>query len=197
MIRVPQAVEGLERKSLFAAYMIKPLPVLVLGLLLQQFAVAAPSAPSIAPPFGLSWIETRKEINQLIDEAHLRLIQKNTVDHRESWTVQGFDQPYLSTVVFYFVKDNLDEVELQYQDPSWTLGQYGELMSQIKEDLDRKYGRGEMLTRSRELAKDVSQTVLGYRWQGREQALDLMFYAAEREPLFFRLLSMHYKQAHR
>jgi hypothetical protein len=100
-------------------------------------------------------------------------------------------------VVFYFVKDNLDEVELQYQDPSWTLGQYGELMSQIKEDLDRKYGRGEMLTRSRELAKDVSQTVLGYRWQGREQALDLMFYAAEREPLFFRLLSMHYKQAHR
>jgi hypothetical protein len=177
--------------------MIKPVAFLAFAILVQQLAAAAPSTPPITPPFGLSWIETRGQINQLIEQAHLRLIQKDTVDRRESWTVQGFDQPYLSAVVFYFVKENLDEVELQYQEPSWTAGQYGELMAEIKEDLDRKYGRGEMLTRSRELAKDVSQTVLGYRWQGHDQALDLMFYAAEREPLAFRLLSMHYKQAHR
>lgn len=176
--------------------MTKPLGLLAFGLLLQQIVVAAPSMPSIPPPFGLSWGETRSQINQLIERAHVRLVQKETIDHRETWTVQGFDEPYLSAVVFYFAADNLDEVELQYRDPSWTLGQYGELMGQIKGELERKYGRSEVLARTRGAEKDISQTVLGYRWQGHDEALDLVFYAAEREPLAFRLLSMHYKQAH-
>jgi len=183
-----------------AAQIMKPLALLAFGLLLQQIVVAAPStpaiAPPIAPPFGLSWVETPSQITRLIERAHVRLVRKETVEHRESWTVQGFDQPYLNAVVFYFIGDALDEVELQYADPSWTLGQYGQLMGQIKEELEHKYGRSEVLARTRGKEKDVSQTVLGYRWQSHDQALDLMFYAAEHEPLAFRLLSMHYKQAH-
>jgi hypothetical protein len=53
-----------------------------------------------------------------------------------------------------------------------------------------------VLARERGPAKGVSQTVVGYRWQQPDQALDLVFYAAERDPLIFRLLSMHYKLAH-
>jgi hypothetical protein len=88
-------------------------------------------------------------------------------------------------------------VEFQYYDTDWSIGQYGERMEKVKEELDFKYGRGEMLARERGPAKDVSQTLVGYRWQQPDQALDLVFYAAERDPLAFRLLSMHYKLAHR
>jgi hypothetical protein len=34
---------------------------------------------------------------------------------------------------------------------------------------------------------------VAYRWQQPEQALDLVFYSAEREPQAFRLLSLHYQ----
>ena len=175
----------------------KQLALLVAGLFLHISVIAGATRESMAPPFGLSWVESRSQISQLIDQAHLRLVKKDTAEDRESWTVEGFDQPGLSAVVFYFIGDALDEVELQYSDPDWSLGQYGELMEKVKEELDFKYGRGEMLARERGPAKDVSQTLVGYRWQQPDQALDLVFYAAERDPLAFRLLSMHYKLAHR
>ncbi len=78
---------------------------------------------------------------------------------------------------------------------AWTLGQFGEFMEQIKQELDLKYGRGVVLAHSRGPEKDVSQTVVGYRWQQPKQALDLVFYSAERQPLAFRLLSMRYTPA--
>jgi hypothetical protein len=133
----------------------------------------------------------------LIDAAHVRLAQKETADGRETWTVEGFDQPGLSAVLFCFAGDDLDEVELQYRDPSWSLGHYGEFMEQLKQELDLKYGRAEVLAHDRGPEKDVSQTVVGYRWQQSGQALDLIFYSAERQPLAFRLLSMRYKLAQR
>ena len=171
----------------------KSFALLAIGLCLSGPALGAADNQPIAPPFGLSWVETRSRIAQLIDEAHVRLSQKETVAGRETWTVEGFDLPGLSAVLFFFAGDTLEEMELQYRDPKWSLQQFGELMQQVKQQLDLKYGRGEVLARSREPEKDISQTVVGYRWQQPGQALDLVFYSAEREPLAFRLLSMHYK----
>jgi hypothetical protein len=176
--------------------MTKLLTFVAIGLVIRGAALVAATSEPISPPFGLSWIESHSQISDLIQEAHLRLTKKDKVDGRESWTVEGFDQPGMSAVVFYFVDDSMDEVELQYSDPGWSVGQYGELMEKVKEELDLKYGRAEMLARERGPTKDVSQTIVGYRWQQPSQALDLVFYAAEREPLAFRLLSIHYKLAH-
>lgn len=174
----------------------KSIVLTAVAIFLTCSAAIAIERESIEPPFGLSWVENRARIAQLLDEAHLRLAQKEKVDGREIWTVDGFDQPGLSAVLFTFAGDNLDGLELQYRDPSWSLGRFGEFMEQIKQELDLKYGRGAVLAHSRGPEKDVSQTVVGYRWQQPDQALDLVFYSAEREPLAFRLLSMRYSPAH-
>lgn len=148
---------------------------------------------SISPPFDLSWGATRTEIEDLITKANLQPPRKETVEEKEIWTVQGFDQPGLTAVLFYFSKESLTEVELQYGDPAWNLARYAEFINEVKQDLDLKYGRAQVLSHTREPEKDVSQTVVAYRWQQPEQALDLVFYSAEREPQAFRLLSLHYQ----
>lgn len=174
----------------------KTFPLFALGLLVGGTSLLAADVEQITPPFGLSWVETRARIANLIEEAHVRLAQKENVDDGEAWTVEGFDQPDLSAVVFHFAGDNLDEVELQYREPAWSLNQYGQFMEQLKQALDHKYGRAEVLAHTRGPEKDVSQTVVGYRWAQQSQALDLVFYSAEREPLAFRLVSLRYKAAH-
>ncbi len=165
------------------------------SLLLHGASLLAAEVEAITPPFGLSSVETRARVARLIEEAHVRLAQKETVEGAETWTVEGFDQPGLSAVVFRFAGDNLDEVELQYHEPTWSLKQFGEFMEQLKQVLDHKYGRAELLAHARGPEKDVSQTVVGYRWAQQSQALDLVFYSAERQPLAFRLLSLRYKLA--
>lgn len=172
----------------------KSFAIFALGLLLGGAALQTAAAEPIEPPFGLSWVETRARIARLVEEAHVRVSQKETVDGRETWTVEGFDQPGLSAVLFSFTGDNLDGIELQYREPTWSLNQFGEFMEQVKKELERRYGRAEVLAHTRGPEKDVSQTVVGYRWAQPGQALDLVFYSAERQPLAFRLLSMRYQQ---
>jgi hypothetical protein len=151
----------------------------------------------IAPPFGLSWVETPARLTHLIEEAHAKLSEKRSVNGRDAWTVEGLDQPGLSAVVFYFLGESLDEVELQYRDPAWSLNQFGELMGQVKKDLEVKYGHARLLAHSRGPEQDVTQTLVAYRWEQPQHALDLVFFAAERDKQVFRALSMHYKLAHR
>ena len=194
---VPTLPTDVERKSLCCSKDMKSFAFAAVGLFFHGTALVAASIAPIVPPFGLSGVETRTRIAALIDEAHVRLAQKETVDGTETWTVEGFDQPGLSAVLFRFGGENLEEVELQYGEPTWTINQYGEFMEEIKQELDHKYGRAEILAHSRGPEKDVSQTVVGYRWEQPGEALDLVYYSAEREPLAFRLLSMHYKLAHR
>jgi hypothetical protein len=174
----------------------KSFVLFTVGLFFHGASLLAADVEDITPPFGLSWVETRARVANLIEEAHVRLAQKETVDGGEAWTVEGFDQPGLSTVLFHFAADNLDEVELQYRDPTWSLNQFGEFMEQLKQALDHKYGRADVLAHTRGPEKDVSQTVVGYRWAQKNQVIDLVFYSAEREPLAFRLVSLRYKEAH-
>ncbi len=197
LVRAPALLMDVERKSLCLLQDMKSFALVAVGLFFHATALIAASGAPIVPPFGLSGVETRDRIAELIDEAHVRLVQKETVDGTETWTVEGFDQPGLSAVLFRFGGENLEEVELQYGEPTWTINQYGEFMEEIKQELDHKYGRAEILAHSRGPEKDVSQTVVGYRWEHPGEALDLVYYSAEREPLAFRLLSMHYKLAHR
>jgi hypothetical protein len=174
----------------------KSFALYAVALFFQGASLPAADVEEITPPFGLSWVETRARVANLIEEAHVRLAQKETVDGGEAWTVEGFDQPGLSAVLFHFGGDTVDEVELQYGEPTWTLNQYGRFMEQLKQVLDQKYGRAEVLAHTRGPEKDVSQTVVGYRWAQKNQALDLVFYSAERERLAFRLVSLRYKAAH-
>jgi hypothetical protein len=188
--------QGWNANRFASSQMMKSFALFTLSLFFQGASLLAAGAEKIAPPFGLSWVETRAGIANLIEEAHVRLAQKENGDGGEAWTVEGFDQPGLSAVVFHFAGDNLDEVELQYREPTWSLNRYGEFMEQLKQTLDRKYGRAEVLAHTRGPEKDVSQTVVGYRWAQQSQALDLVFYSAEREPLAFRLVSLRYKAGH-
>ncbi len=176
--------------------MTKLCAILLASLLFHATTLRAVEDEPIALPFGLSWVASHAQIEQLIKNANLHVSQKQNIEGRETWTVEGFDQPALSAVVFYFLGDDLDELELQYRDPKWSLNKFGEFMAQVKQELDLKYGRAEVLAHSRGPEKDVSQTVVGYRWQHPAQCLDLIFYSAERDPLAFRLLSMHYKVQH-
>ncbi len=83
----------------------RPLGVWVL-LLLPGFFVLAQGEDvyprRVNPPFGLYWAEGQKEIERVLDHAGARIVDKESVEGRDAWTVEGLLQPALKRTVFYF-----------------------------------------------------------------------------------------------
>ena len=70
------------------------------------------------------------------------------------------------------------EVELQYQSPDWDVAKYDDFMAQVRRRIEQKFGAGQLIARSREPAPDpnVMQTVVGYKWDENNTAIQLFYY---------------------
>ncbi|MEO8352696.1 MAG: hypothetical protein ABI680_13255, partial [Chthoniobacteraceae bacterium] len=111
----------------------------------------------------------------------------------EAWDVDGLKQTGLKRTVFYFRSSQLVQVELIYQRPDWDQAKYDEFMGQVRQAIQKRYGEGTLIARKNEPAGDVAQTIVGYKWNHNNAAIELFYYSAQNGQNIFRTISVHYK----
>src|SRR5438067_1366389 len=155
----------------------------------------SPSATpeEIKPPFGLQWGESSDRLDKLLKGAKAQIVEKHTVEGREAWTVEGLLQTGLKRTLFYFRDGQLVEVELQYQSPDWDTAKYDDFMAQVRRRIEQRFGAGQLIARSKAPEGDVTQTIVGYKWNLNNTAIQLFYYAAETAKDSYRTVSVHYK----
>lgn len=152
-----------------------------------------PTYDEIKPPFGLSWGESAERLAKLLKGAKANVVDRHDVDGRQAWVVEGLIQVGLKRTVFYFRSGMLVEVELQYQSPDWDTAKYDDFMAQVRRRIEQKFGTGQLIVRSKAPEGDVMQTIVGYKWNQNNTAIQLIYYAAETASDSYRTVSVHYK----
>jgi hypothetical protein len=158
------------------------------------FVVSA-HAEDISPPFGLRWGETCERMERLLKGAKATVVDRRLVEGREAWDVEGLIQSGLKRTVFYFMRGELVEVELQYQKDEWTDAQYDGFMADVRKRLEQKYGAGQLVARrtEQEPGTDINKTIVGYKWTQNNTAIELVYFSATNASQAYRTLSVHYK----
>jgi len=147
----------------------------------------------IKPPFNLRWGETAERLEKLLKGAKATIVQRRKIEGREAWDVEGLMQSGLKRTVFYFVSGELVEVELQYQKPDWDETKYDGFMGDVRRRLEQRYGQGQLISRKKEPDGDIMQTIVGWKWNQNNTAIELIYFAAQSPSQVFRTLSVHYK----
>jgi hypothetical protein len=163
--------------------------------LLLIAAACAVRAEDINPPFGLHWGESSERLERLLIGAKATIVDRHLVDGKEAWEVEGLLQAGLKRTVFYFHRGELIEVELQYQQEGWSDDRYCTLLNDVKKRLEQKYGDGQLVARRTDQAPetDITQKLIGYKWNQNNTAIELVYFAAANPTQSFRTLSVHYK----
>jgi hypothetical protein len=169
------------------------LAALVFASLAPLFSAHA--AEEIKPPFGLQWGESATRLEKLLAGAKARVTDKRDADGRVAWTVEGLVQAGLRRTIFYFKSGQLVEVELQYQSDEWDTAKYDEFMGSIRRRIEQKYGSGQLIARQKTPEGAVMQTLVGYKWNINNTAIELIYFAAENSTQIYRTVSVHYKGA--
>ncbi len=182
--------------------MIRLLSVLIFSgcmLLLLPHAGRAQGSPrampsqEIAAPFGLDWGESEARLEPMLLGAKSKIVEKRILEGRDMWTVEGLVQANLYRTIFYFKNDGLDEVELQYRNKAWAETDYDSFLSQLREKVEKRYGDGKLIARSKTQQADVNQTLVGYQWSKNGCAIEVIYFAAEKPSQNYRIVSLHYK----
>ena len=169
------------------------LPALCAALLLSVRPCAAREYEPIKPPFGLAWGETLERMERLLKSAKAAIVTRRVVEGREAWDVEGIVQPGLRRTVFYFRTGALVEVELQYQKDDWDRGKYEDYMNEVRKKLDERFGTGQQIANKSEPNGEVTQTVVSWKWNQNNSAIELVYFSAEGPKKTFRTLSVHYR----
>ncbi len=171
-------------------------------------SVTAAAEAEIKPPFNLAWHEPQERLEGKIKAAKLIISERRSIEGREALTVTGFKKPdpkdpkapkppELQRAVFYFVRKEMVEVELQYEQPGWEDAQYGTCLGEKRQMLERIYGTGQQIVRTSTPTPDgkATQTMVGYKWNRNNIAVELIYFSVntEGDQQAFRTLSLHYK----
>jgi hypothetical protein len=66
-------------------------------------------------------------------------------------------------------------------------------MGQVRQAIQKRYGDGELIVRKTEPVDQVVQTIVGYKWNRNNAAIELFYFSAQNGPNVFRSVSVHYK----
>jgi hypothetical protein len=148
----------------------------------------------INPPFGFYWGETEKVMEKILTRAQAKIVDREVVEGRDAWTVEGLIQPALKrTIVYFGTEKTLVEVELQYEHADWDLPAYEEFLNSARQRLEARYGPPLVLARDKKPEGDVMETLVGYQWNATGSSIQLFFYSAERNSDVYRSVSLHYR----
>src|SRR4051794_4833979 len=160
----------------------------------MALGAGAQAVEDIRPPFGLVWGETSPRLERLLKNAKAEIKDKRTVQGGlVAWDVDGLVQTGLKRTIFYFRGDELSEVELIYSREDWDQRKYDEFMGQVRQAIQRRYGDGTLIARKTEPVEQVVQTIVGYKWNQNNAAIELFYYCAQNGSNIFRAISVHYK----
>lgn len=172
--------------------MIAPRRVALALLLLA--AAGSARADEIKPPFGLVWGETAARLEKMLRNAKATIVDKRPVQGGLiAWDVDGLVQTGLKRTIFYFKADELSEVELVYLRDDWEQRNYDEFMGQVHQAIQRRYGEGQQIIRKTEPIEDVVQTIVGYKWNQNNAAIELYYFAAQNGQNNFRSITVRYR----
>lgn len=164
------------------------------AILIAAFACRVEAAAEIEPPFKLTWGESPTRLERLITGAGAKVVErKQSEDGTELWQVEGIIQEGLKRTIFSFREGALIGVELQYRSEDWTPVKYDEFMGRWRRTIEQRYGQGQLIARKTEPLGDVTQTVVGYKWNQNNTTLNLVYFSAQGPGQVFRTLSVHYK----
>jgi hypothetical protein len=167
---------------------------LFLAVILGLLCGSAQALEEIKPPFGLVWGETAGRLERMLRNAKAHIVDKRDVQGGlVAWDVEGLVQTGLKRTVFYFRGDSLTEVELVYFREDWDQRRYDEFMGQVRQAIQKRYGDGELIVRKTEPVDEVVQTIVGYKWNRNNAAIELFYFSAQNGPNVFRSVSVHYK----
>lgn len=148
------------------------------------------ASAEIKPPLGLYWGEPQQQI----EAQRVPVAERAIVRQRDAWTVEGFTEPGLKKAILYFGQDKtLVEVELQYQDLTWTFDDYQAFFASARTALQGRYGAPEVLARYKEPLTDVVETLVCLLWRATGGSVRLCYYSAERGTEAWRVVSLHYQ----
>jgi hypothetical protein len=150
-------------------------------------------AEDIKPPFGLHWGETTARMERLLAGAKATIVERRKVDGRDVWEVSGILSNDLKRTLFYFTRDQMVEIELQYKTEDWDEEKYHTFMGDVRRKLELKYGEPELIARREEPLGDIMQKVVGWKWNRNNAAIELFYFSAQNATQVFRTLSVHYK----
>ena len=170
--------------------------LLVLLLTAFFFPFASVSAEEMRPPFGLDWGESQQRMQSLLTGAKAKIVERRVLEGRDMWIVEGLVQANLKRTVFYFHNGGLVEVELRYQNPDWIDTEYNSFLSQLRSKIESRFGQGKLIARSKTPVGDVTQTLVGYRWNKGSTQMEIIYFAAENPSQVYRTVSLHYKAAY-
>lgn len=147
----------------------------------------------IRPPFGFQWGETSSRLEKMLGEAKARVVEREKTESGARLTVEGITQRLLLRSFFIFDGDSLNEIELLYGDPSWDSKQYTDFFDQTRRHIDRRYGTGRLIARTKSTQNGVTHSLMGYQWTQAGATLQLFLFMAEKGNLTTRTLSLHYR----
>ncbi len=167
----------------------------VLSLVLGYFAPALDAA-QMKVPFNFQWGESQARVEKSLLGSKARVIERKTVQNRQVLVAEGIPQKSLLRSVFYFSNDSLNEIELQYGEPSWDSQKYGIFFDDVRRNVDSKYGTGRIIVRekNRDPDTDILHTLIGYQWTQGYMSLRLFLFSGEKTGNSHRVLSLHYKE---
>ena len=151
------------------------------------------AADELVPPFGFHWNDSMARVEAVLHGAKAKIVSRGKKENRDLWTVEGLIHPGLKRTVFTFKERELVAVELQYEYPDWSIERYNQRMGEIRKYFDEKYGTGKLVSRSRDHDTDVIQTLVGYQWMVGTTMLELFYFSAQHDSLFYRTISVDYK----
>lgn len=151
------------------------------------------AAEEIKVPFNFRWGDGAQLVENTIERAQARVVDRKVLNGRKVLIVEGHPDPRLKRSLFTFDSDSLVEVELEYSDNSWDGEKFNSIFEQTRRNLDRKYGSSRNIARQTSKEGDVVQTIVGYQWTQSYTSLRLILYTAEKGSDTFRMLSYHYR----
>lgn len=154
-------------------------------------------------PYGLSWGDAPEKIRDMITavKAHelsdTQVTPGKTVIEAEGL---GVGDPLLKKSLFTFRDGALVEVELQYANETWDADKSVDFFDRTRRRIDDRYGAGTLMVNKVKdvppgdnLPKDLTYTMIIYRWTQPMVALELNFYSMEENARAYRIVSLHYK----
>ena len=163
--------------------------------ILTWFLVVHPRvrADEITPPLGVDWGEQEDHLERRLHSAKAKVVEKRMIEGRDRWTVEGLVQANLRRTVFYFRSGGLVEVEFQYESDKWVESDYSNLMSELRQRIEKRFGPGKIIARSKSPQGDVTQSLVGYEWNQNNAAIQVIYFSAENATNVYRTVSLHYK----
>jgi hypothetical protein len=164
----------------------------VLVALLLCTNVRGQEVEDIKVPFGFHWGESSERLEKMLQQSKARVVSKSLQDGRTVIEATGIPQPLLLRSFFFFENDSLVEIELHYGDPTWPGSRYTEYFDQSRRHIDRRYGPGRLIARTRSNERGTAHSLIGYQWARPSTTLQIFLFTAERGSEHIRVLSLHY-----